>query len=360
VALSNNRDEFVVAHYFDFLKIIGVALFTTAQVDSKQRLRLLLWTIAISLGFYGFKSGLAGILSGGRLIIKQGPGGMLADNNDFALALVMNLPLLFYLGRAEKHPLVKRLCDVTFFLTIVTVLLTHSRGGFLAMTVTCFIMAYRAGRVLPAFALSVLGILAFVVFVPESVVERLSTIQEGGAESSAAARLKSWAGALRMIEAHPFWGVGLRNFQTQTWAFGVHYQGEAHYSHVAHNSYLQIWAENGSIAILTYLVLLGSVFVTTRWIRRSARRLPDMEWAFNYARMIEATTAGFMIGAFFLNRGHFDLFYHWCGLLTAFAFIYRAEVARTRQPAAVEVVRGVEVQRRAVAATPLPRWSRGY
>ena len=49
-------------------------------------------SFALSLGFYGVKNGLLGVASGGATI-KRGPGGMLEDNNDFALALVMNVPL---------------------------------------------------------------------------------------------------------------------------------------------------------------------------------------------------------------------------------------------------------------------------
>jgi hypothetical protein len=41
----------------------------------------------------------------------------------------------------------------------------------------------------------------------------------------------------------------------------------------------------------------------------------------DYARMMEATTVGFMIGAVFLNRGHFDLVYHWIALVTSLSAI---------------------------------------
>lgn len=52
----------------------------------------------------------------------------------------------------------------------------------------------------------------------------------------------------------------------------------------------------------------------------------------NYARMMEATTVGFMVGAFFLNRGHFDLCYHWLALVAALnisasAALHKAPVA---------------------------------
>jgi len=90
--------------YLEYGKIVAVALFTTAVVNTKERLRVLLWIIALSLGFFGVKSGIWGIYTlGGRAIIR-GPGGMLADNNDFSLALSMAVPMLFYLGWTERKP----------------------------------------------------------------------------------------------------------------------------------------------------------------------------------------------------------------------------------------------------------------
>jgi probable O-glycosylation ligase (exosortase A-associated) len=73
--------------FVEFCKIIGIALFTTGVVKNRDYLRILLWVIALSFGFYGVKNGLAFLISGGGLVIIQGPGGMLSDNNDFALAL---------------------------------------------------------------------------------------------------------------------------------------------------------------------------------------------------------------------------------------------------------------------------------
>src|SRR5690606_30127251 len=110
-------------------------IFTISQVDSRHRLRIILWVICGSLAFYSVKNGVMGILRGGAPII-QGPGGMLEDNNDFALALVMNVPLLYYLPMLEKNRLLVRACNVAIVLSIVTILLTHSRGGFLALVMT--------------------------------------------------------------------------------------------------------------------------------------------------------------------------------------------------------------------------------
>src|SRR4030095_14806757 len=101
------------------------------MVDTKDRLDKILWVITLSLGFFGVKYGLHGILRGGRIL--QGPGGMMLDNNNLSLAMGMKLRLLFFMGRQTERRWLKRLCWLAVALTCVTVVCTLSRGGFLTM-----------------------------------------------------------------------------------------------------------------------------------------------------------------------------------------------------------------------------------
>jgi probable O-glycosylation ligase (exosortase A-associated) len=340
-ALAQHQNEYTNQYFVEFLKIIAIALFTTGQVDTRERLRMLLWTIAISLGFFGVKNGVLGILGGGAPILR-GPGGMLEDNNDFALALVMNVPLLWYLGRQDGRQWVVRATQAAALLSVVTIVLTHSRGAFLALTVTSLWMAWRSGQLFRAAAgLAAAGV-AFLLLAPESVLERLASIGDTK-ESSANARLTAWATALRMIGDNPLLGVGLRNFQPRYAEYSVVPLPPDATTYVAHNSYLQIWAESGTIAFVVYLLLLGSVFVACARIRLAARLQPQLGWAGDYARMMEATTAGFLVGAFFLNRGHFDLIYHWIALVTSLTVIVAGQARAAPAAQRSGFARGVVV-----------------
>ncbi|MGE3175631.1 MAG: putative O-glycosylation ligase, exosortase A system-associated [Planctomycetota bacterium] len=374
-AQAKFQDEYVTRYFFEFVKIIVIALFTSGQVDTRQRFRVMVWVIAMCLAFYGVKGGVFGLLTGGATILR-GPGGMLEDNNDFALALVMNVPLLWYLGNSEAGTmrLIKPASRVGILLTVITVLLTHSRGAFLALTATALWIAWRSRKLFRAgIALGLCGV-AFLLFAPQSVLDRLSTISDTK-ESSANARLTAWRIAFRMIEDNPFFGVGLRNFQPRYRDYAEVARIDVHKTYVAHNSYLQIWAESGSLAFLVYMLLLGSVFWTCRRVYRMGLVRLDMRWAMDYARMMEATTVGFMVGAVFLNRGHFDLIYHWLALVTCLGTV--AAVAWARGPAAATAGgagaphRGrarVAIRRRPVFAASSttasgklqPRWGRAY
>jgi probable O-glycosylation ligase (exosortase A-associated) len=162
--------------YIEYLKIVGVAIFTTAVLKDRHYLRVLVWIIALSFGFFGVKNGLSMILSLGSLRIIQGPGGMLADNNDFALALCMGIPLLFHLGWAERRKLMRRTMLAMVPLTMLTVVATYSRGALLAMSCSIGVLVWRSRNRVAGFAMMVLLALAGLFAAPSAWRERISTI----------------------------------------------------------------------------------------------------------------------------------------------------------------------------------------
>ncbi len=356
---ARDQGKYALRYYFEFLKIILISLFTVGQVTDRKRLRILLWTICGCFAFYGFKGGLFGVLTGGSRILR-GPGGMLEDNNDFALALVMSVPLLFYLGRAEGRRSLRILCDVGVVLTIITIFLTHSRGAAVATTAALLVMAWRSGNFLKALAGLFLGSLLFLAVAPQHVLDRLGTLEQGTQEGSAATRIRAWTVALRMIQANPVLGVGIRNFREHWHDHSgdlVENRGRD-FAYVAHNSYLQIWAEGGTTSFACYMGLLLASFLALRRVRRWAKGRADLQWAGTYARMMEASLVGFMVGSFFLNRGHFDLVYHFIAIVSCIAIVARSEMLAAVAPAAAAGVRaGIDVRLRpAFAGAGQQRW----
>ncbi len=331
-----------VDRYVEFVKIIGVALFTTAVVTRAEHLRVLLWVIALSFGFYGVKIGLFGILSGGQQVL-QGPGGMLADNNDLSLALCMGLPFLVQIGASEKNKVLRRWFFVMVPLQILAIVLTYSRGGFLALAALLFILVWRSRNRLTALSLlAVTGVLALLV-VPQSFIERVASIGDYQQDTSAMGRLAAWRLAGRMILNHPLLGVGLTRF-----AFEARFHvvaGEERGAPVAHNAYLQIWAECGTPVFLLYLFLIGATFWSLWKLRTEARRIYEQSWIHNYCSMFEASLVAFVVGSLFLNRAHFDLFYHFVAIVMAFEVIAWQELRAARQaPERASARRAVELR----------------
>ena len=95
IACNTLRIDAQIPRYTELCKVVFVALLTSALLVSRRRLRAMALVIALGLGFYGVKNAFWFMGGGGTI---NGPGGMLKDNNDFALAMVMNLGFLWYLS----------------------------------------------------------------------------------------------------------------------------------------------------------------------------------------------------------------------------------------------------------------------
>ena len=321
----------VWGNFIEFCKIVGVAIFTTAVVRTRDQLRALIWVIAMSFGFYGVKSGIQGILSGGSMTIDRGPGGMLFDNNNFALAMVLVIPILVHLAASEKNPLFQKILRAMVPLTMITVVLTRSRGAALSMALAVMLMVWRSRNMVLGLAFMGLAGLALLTFAPESYLERLQTIRDYKSDGSAMGRLAAWKVAGNMIRAHPVFGVGLDRFRDNYAAHdydrppGVPVERKS--TRVAHNSYLQIWAECGTIAFGLYMTMLLLTMIDLWRVRRAARRRYHASWILSYATMFETSMVAFLCGSVFLNRAQFDLIYHYIAIVLVFGRLARAEMA---------------------------------
>ncbi|MBK7643978.1 MAG: hypothetical protein IPJ19_13170 [Planctomycetes bacterium] len=62
-------------------------------------------------------------------------------------------------------------------------------------------------------------------------------------------------------------------------------------------------------------------------MRREASARYHSSWILSYTTMFEASLVAFAVGSFFLNRAHFDLFYHLVAIVLVFTAIARASMA---------------------------------
>ena len=337
IAANTLRWDYQGSRFQDVIKIVFVALLTSALCIDRARLKQAMFVVSIALGFYGVKNACWFMLGQGT---ETGPGGMLKDNNDFALAMVMNLPLLWYLGDdlgdSKRGRMGRKAMRVAFFLTMLTIMSTGSRGGFLAMGVTLGMMAWKTKYKIPALlGMGLLGLIGLLL-APSEYLERLGTITEAS-DQSIQGRFLSWQVAGNMIKDKPLLGIGFKNmvFDYQRYLKGVPIPAHIEMvpSRVAHNSYLQVWAESGTFAFLTFMFMIGSSILLARRLAKRARDTVDA-WVIPYCGAIECSLYGFLTGAVFLNRAHFDLLYQLVAICAALPVVIVAERARQAREAA--------------------------
>lgn len=317
---------FQSTNFIEYGKIIFISLFTTMVIQRREHLRALMWVIGGSFAFFSLKNGAAAFLSGGSLYIIRGPGGMLEDNNDYALALAMSIPVLVGLATSETNKNYSKWLKISVPCAYISVFATRSRGGFLSAGLATFILIWRSkNRIAGIMLMGVAGLLGLLAL-PAGMFQRLETLKNIEEDGSAVGRLNAWKVAGRMIEDQPFFGVGFNRFQANYLNYGERVYERHDGTRVAHNAYLQIWSEGGTPVFLSYMALLIISVLVVQRIRRDAKRLYDRSWILSYCTAFEGALLTFMLGSTFLNRAHFDLTYHYFALVMVFEKVARKEM----------------------------------
>lgn len=320
--------------------LAGVAM-TLALCTTLARVRIIALTAALSLGTMAVVALVSPEWDAGRLI---GGGGNYRDSNDFALALCMVLPMFLCAWRTAERSFVRVLMLGMIPVVLVAIVLTQSRGGFLALGVTLGAWAlFTRGRVFKI-ALAPAAVLLFLALAPATTLDRITSIQKYSHDSSARDRLSSWKVAWRIAEDRPLTGVGPGNFI----AVYDRYTNDFRAPHVAHNTPLQILANAGIPALAVFLALLTYGVVTAARLAsraRTRRRHATTDEARASLDQVDAIGTGialaliaYAVGSQFLTRDDLDLFYLLAGLAAALAFQTRGMLARAPKPA--PVIRG--------------------
>jgi probable O-glycosylation ligase (exosortase A-associated) len=314
-------------------KVLLMTVLTAALVTSPGRFRILAWTIAISVGGLGFKGGLLGTIRGARL---AGPGGFIADNNDFALALNMSLPFFLYLAQQSKRRFVKLALYFVFALSVIAIVLTYSRGGFIGLGMVMFMIWLRSKRkFVSAIVIVFAGILGFVA-APQSYIERIAGISKYKTDASAVGRLNAWQACWNIACEHPLTGIGPRNLVPSVFR---RYAPHPEDYHVAHNIYFQTMADGGFLLLAIFLGLVFGCFLSLRKLRKQVPLRPDTEWFHGGCHMLEASFVAYQASGFFLSRNDFDLFYHLVGMVIALKAL-AVQIPRTVATDAKAAARG--------------------
>jgi O-antigen ligase len=213
---------------------------------------------------------------------------------------------------------------------ISAIVLSYSRGAFIAMLIVMVFIAWQLGRQRRLeIIFAVLGVAGVIILLaPDKYGSRLLSIfipsldPEGSADARRGELFRSIYVALR----HPLLGIGMGNYQPE-----MSYKGL-----VTHNSYTQVAAEMGMAALACYLMLvvtplrkLGQIARETFATRRDSR--------FYYLALgLQASLIAYLISSFFLSVAYVWYVYYLVGYAVCLRRLYESEtgkvvVAETRK-----------------------------
>jgi probable O-glycosylation ligase (exosortase A-associated) len=308
--------------YGQYWKAILVSVLATGMVLDRRRLRWVILVVVASIGFLGAKRGLFGMLRSGTRY-DDGPGGFMSDNNSFALALNMVLPLLVGVALVEKQRWLRLAAAVTAALCTLCILFTFSRGGLLTLAAVGGLLIWRSQRRLVVAGLLALSFAGFIFISSDQVkndyIRRATSISNYEEDSSAKGRLNAWETSWRVFLDYPVFGVGPNNLE----AVFFRYAPDTSRFHVSHNAYFQLLSECGLPALLLFLAVLG----TALWRLERLRTTTPIPWVEVQARMLQISIIGYMVGATFLNMAYCELIYTILSLTVSLDVVARRETA---------------------------------
>lgn len=310
------------------MKIDGMLLVTLALLHTKQHIFALVWVGMGSLALLGLKGGIFTILTGGGGRVWGPPGSFIADNNEFALALIMVVPMMRFLQLQIQHRTGRMAVAATMVLCAVSALGSQSRGALLAISAMAIMMWWRGkGKFGMAIAL-VLAAVPLIAFMPDEWSTRMSTINTYDQDASAMGRIGAWWNSWNLAFHYPF-GVGFNAARPELFA---QYAPAGSEILVAHSIYFQILGHHGFIGLAIFLGMWMSTWASASWLRKQRNVPPEAKWTVDLGAMVQVSLVGYATGGAFLSLAYMDLPYVLM-VLVVLARVWVQKKAWTTEPA---------------------------
>ncbi|PYT02578.1 MAG: hypothetical protein DMF65_06175 [Acidobacteria bacterium] len=310
-----------------FARAVVMFIVIVNAVRTERRLR---WLVLLSVGsgllmsvgalddYWTGKLTVEGYRVNGQL------GGIFGNSNDMALHLATMLPLAAALAAGSRNLLKRAAYAAGALLLMAGTIVTFSRGGFLAMAASLFVLAWtlrrrnRLALVAGSCALFVL----FLAVAPDNYTARVFSIFDhsldayGSAEARQALLLRSIVVAAR----NPILGVGMGNFPLVSIR-----------SQVTHNAYTQVAAEMGVAALLLYTLFLWTPLKGLRRITRETFDARRTSRLYYLAAGMQASLVAYMVASFFASVAYYWNVYYLVGYAVCLRRLYEADVAASEK-----------------------------
>lgn len=258
----------------------------------------------------------------GGMLREAGP---IGDANRFAQYLLPLIPLGLGVASLARTRLSRSAAVGAVWLVLGGVILTFSRGAFLALALTVVLLVVLRQVNVSHLLAGISFLLLLVVVIPayrERVVSLLDAVglasegQTGSSDSAIRGRFTENAAAALAFADRPVLGLGPGNFESSYRQYANEAPARVHRGERrAHNAYLEVAAETG---VLGVFMVLGVFFATLRalWIAR--RRAPDQEGVALASKFI-TVVIGLMVTSVFLHFSYIRYFWLFMALASVAA-----------------------------------------
>ena len=302
--------------FVQFFKVVLIFVVMVNVVRTEKRLKTL-WILVLMatciLCINAVNDYRLGELALRGVRIKGSIGGLFDNPNDLALHLVTMFPIALALAFSSRYLLLKLVYFGTALLIVAGIVVTFSRGGFLALLAASSVLLWKLVRssrwLMPPVAAAL--VVLFLLFAPGGYKARLSTRDD----DSAMARFDDFKRSLFVASRHPVVGVGMDNY--------ILFSNS---NKSTHNAYTQVAAEMGVAAAVIYVLFILVPFKGLRQIERQSYRVRSERRSYYAAAALQASLVGYMVASFFASVAYLWYIYYLVAYAVCLRRIYDAAV----------------------------------
>jgi putative inorganic carbon (hco3(-)) transporter len=289
--------------------------------------------------------------------------GPIGDPNFYGQIIVPLFPLALERALNERSPLLRLFAFYAFVVCTITVIVTYSRGTFVAMAAALGLYVLYRGLRLREMIFALLLLIPAIQFVPAEYTQRIMTMAdilpwneaEPTSEVSFRGRTSEALVAFAMFSDRPLLGVGLNNYpqyyQTYSQRIGLDPRRE---QRAPHSLYLEIASETGLLGIFSFGALMWGMFHSI-WLARKRFIQAGLPNDGSMVVALGVGIVGYLIAAIFLHSAFPRYLYLLFGIAMATPYIAEHTLAaqQLREQRAKERARRRELSQQAVAPTAL-------
>jgi probable O-glycosylation ligase (exosortase A-associated) len=299
-AISSTQAYFPDLAWHKFWIVTKIYLpfyFTLVLINTRQKLYYLIITIGASIGIVAVKGGIFAILKGFSARVYGPPNTQFEENNAFAVAMLISIPLLLLWQKETLNPWIKNGITISMPIIYAASLSSWSRGALLTMGVLTIMLILNSKRKYLIIPIVLIGAVFVKDYLPQEWFGRMNTIETYEQDSSAMGRITAWTDGWNHTLEHPFTGSGFEG-----WLFVTQRDW--------HSSYVEMFSEHGFIAFALWLSLILGTLTSLTSMPKKTKHVAGMEWVSNYCFMLRASLICYMVGTAFLGLSYWDLLYH--------------------------------------------------
>jgi len=318
IPLAINPGEAWETFTDSFIKVVLMFLVMVNVVRTKLRLNALIFlamAVSLMLSLNAINDYRLGRLELRGARIAGSIGGMFENPNDLAMHLVLIAPLVFAFVLSTRSFVLRILYGSLGTLMLMAVIVTFSRGGFLALIAGSGIFIFKVSRKNRVVALIVMGValMTFLAFAPGGYADRIGSIFKTGSDitGSSGAREQLLTRSTHVTLRHPLLGVGMGNF---------HYHSIQ--EQVTHNSYTQVGSEMGIVAMIIYTMFIIAPYRKLQRIEIETANKNDQKWAHYLAIGLQSGLVAYLVVSFFGSIAYLWYLYYLVGYSVCLRRVY--------------------------------------